>query len=115
MDAKMMDMNSKKYGNLRLERGTLYAQRPRGAQVATDWRLDREMASAFAAIHGQDGAVPSRGIYDIREGYQHPWRTLARRIREARAKNAPKEQVIGVLRVFEVWIDELYRESGRAA
>lgn len=92
-------------------RGGRYASRPMRSFTTSEFRLEREMVSAFAAIHGEDGTVPSKGIYNIRSLDHKPWRTLARRLLEARAKNAPKEQVKGVLNVFSLWVDELYQDQ----
>lgn len=107
MDAK----GSQKKPNLGLLHGGRYAQRPMRTFTTAEFRLDREMQSAFAAIHGEDDTVPSEGIYKIRKHEQHPWRVLARRIIEARNANAPKEQLEGVLKVFATWVNELYQEQ----
>lgn len=110
---------ARKKGNFAIVRGGLYARRPgRRTRTAEEWRLDRELMSAFAAIHGEDGTVPSKGIYHIREGVQHPWRVLARRFIEARQAGAPKDQLKAVLNVMALWIDDtLYndRQPDRAA
>jgi len=92
-------------------RGGRYATRPMRTFSTAEFRLDREMQAAFSAIYGEDETVPSVGIYKIRKHDQHPWRVLARRILEARAANAPKDQLRGVLKVFETWVDGLYNEQ----
>jgi hypothetical protein len=45
--------------------------------------LDRENHATWCKAVGEDGTVPSDGIYDIRRDRQHPWRIEARREREA--------------------------------
>lgn len=107
----MSEAGSQKYGfgNLRLERGGQYAKRPaRSMRMMTtgEWRLDEEMAAAFAAIESENGTVPSRGIQEIRERRQHPWRVLARRFIEARRSGADRDSVKAPLRVLELWIDD---------
>lgn len=74
--------------------------------------LDREMHTAFAQIAGKDGKVPSDAIYDIRRDRQHPWRVLARRIAEAHAAETPKEQVKAIVKVLDLFVDELYKTPG---
>lgn len=73
--------------------------------------LDREMHGAFTAVRGADGCAPSRAFYEIRRHSQHPWRLIARRVREARAAGAPREQVKEITRVLEQYIDQLYDEG----
>lgn len=73
--------------------------------------LDREMHGVFTGIHGDNGCVPSTAFYEIRRHRQHPWRLLARRVREARAANAPREQVKAIVHVLEQYIDKLYDEG----
>ena len=111
----MQDIRKK--GILTLEDGGL-AQRRRFAgsrTVPADTWLEREMVSAFAAIHGEDGTVPSKGIYNIRSLDHRPWRALAKRLSEAKEAGAPREQVEGVLKVFAVWLDELYAPTPKRA
>ena len=80
------------------------------------FELDREMHSAFVQLAGEDGTVPSAGIYEVRRHRQHPWRFLARRIDEARAKNTPIQQVKAIVRVLDDYIDALYGgDRGSAA
>jgi hypothetical protein len=74
--------------------------------------LDREMHTAFTQITGADGTVPSEAIYDIRRDRQHPWRVLARRLAEAHRADAPKEQVKAIVRVLDLFVDELYKSPG---
>lgn len=96
-------------GNLAVVRGGQYGK-GRITLTKAEHRLDQQMQEAFAAIYGEAGTVPSRGIYDVREGVRQPWRTLARRIREAHAKGAPMESVKAPLLTFLRWIErDLYR------
>lgn len=74
----------------------------------TQHTLDREMHGAFTAVRGGNGCVPSRAFYEIRRHSQHPWRLMARRVREAMAAGAPREQVKEIAHVFEQYIDQLY-------
>lgn len=64
-------------------------------------QVDREMVAAFARLEGADGTVPSKGIYKIRAGEQHPWRVLWRRLREASTKRSDPSAVLAVIRTFE--------------
>lgn len=105
-----------KNGNLlHVVRGGLYASRPVRvtAKTVADWRLDEEMATAFAGITGENGTVPSKGIYDIRDRSQHPWRVLARRFKEARAAKAELDQALAPVRVLETWVRNLWNEPGQ--
>jgi hypothetical protein len=113
-----MDASRREKNGIALVRGGQYAKRPVAAKTSADWKLDTEMASAFAGITGEDGSVPSKGIYCIRDRSQHPWRVLSRRFKEAKAANAPLDQVLAPVRVLELWVRELYGEQpnrGRAA
>lgn len=74
--------------------------------------LDRAMHSAFVEMHGADGSVPSEAIYEIRRLRQRPWRCLARRITEAHEAETPIEQVKAIVRVLDLYIDELYSSPG---
>lgn len=95
--------------NLSLIRGGQYGK-GRITRTTEELRLDRQMQEAFAAIYGEAGTVPSRGIYDVREGRRQPWRTLARRIREAHAQGAPIQSVREPLLTFLRWVErDLYR------
>lgn len=111
----MSQQHKQKYGKLGIVRGELYARRPAKAVTPIDPWLDREMQSVFAGLHGSSGAIPSRGIYDASEGYQWPWRKIGQRIREARAGGTPIENVKGIVRVLEQYIDEQYAESPNRA
>lgn len=97
----------------RIVKGGRYGK-PRRSRPRTtaEFILDRELHDAFIAIRGADGTVPSNGVYEIRQKDQHPWRILAKRFRECRDAGVPKEQVLGVLRVFAAWVEkDLYREG----
>jgi hypothetical protein len=56
--------------------------------------------------------VPSEACYDIRRHRQHPWRCLARRIREARAQSVPIDHVRELVRVLDRYILEVYQSDG---
>lgn len=107
----MSQQGSRKYGNLTLERGDLYAKRPAKAVAPVDPWLDREMQAVFANLHGEGGAIPSRPIYEAGEGYQWPWRRMGQRIREARAGRTPVEKVKQIVRVLDQYIDAQYRDD----
>lgn len=97
---------------LKVVRGGRYA-RMREVSPRADFQLDREMKDAFISMHTPDGTVPSDAISDIRRDRQHPWRYLARRIREARLQRVPKEQVKKLARVLDHYIDEVYDDAPR--
>jgi hypothetical protein len=97
---------------LRVVKGGRYA-RMREVSPRVDFHLDREMKSAFVQMHTPEGTVPSEAISDIRRDRQHPWRYLARRIREARLNSVPKEQVKKLARVLDRYIDEVYDDAPR--
>jgi len=119
----MRDGDERKNGNftLRLEDGGLARKvgRPKGARQMTtgEWRLDRELVSAFARLEGENGNVPSRGVQDIRERRHAPWRALARRFVEAAVAGVPKEHVLEIPEAMARWIEkELYsNDDPRAA
>ena len=114
----MQNDEQHKRGNLAVVRGGQYGKRVSGRRTRTaeEFRLDRLMQEAFAAIYGESGTVPSKGIYDVREGHRQPWRTLARRIREAHANGAPLQSVRAPLLTFLKWVErDLYRHDGDCA
>lgn len=79
----MSDDGSKKYRNgLFVIRGDQWAARTVRDMDLERW-LDRENHATWCKAVGEDGTVPSDGIYDIRRMRQHPWRVEARREREA--------------------------------
>lgn len=100
-----------KGSGLRVVRGGRYAKTRLSS--AADFSLDREMVDCFIALHTPDGFVPSHAIYEIRRGRQHPWRYLARRIREARAQSVPKDSVKELIRVLDRFVEEVYAERPR--
>jgi hypothetical protein len=97
---------------LSVVRGGQYAQLRKAATTA-EFQLDREMRDAFVQMHTPEGTVPSEAISDIRRDRQHPWRYLARRIREARQQHVPKDKVKKLARVLDHFIDEVYGDSPR--
>jgi hypothetical protein len=98
---------------LRVVKGGRYAKMR--AVSSGDFRLDREMTDAFISLHTPSGTVPSDAISDIRRGRQHPWRCLARRIREAKAGKVSKESVKELVRVLDRFVDEVYDDTPRRA
>jgi hypothetical protein len=110
----MSGQGGEKNGNLTVERGGLYGRprhyrQPAPMVTAVDFQLDREMQTVFAALHAEDGTVPSRGIQEIREGRQWPWRMIARRFREAAVANVPESQLDEVIHVLQQFKCSLYR------
>lgn len=91
---------------LRVERGR-YARKAAMSLTTLELELEREMHTAFCAMTTEEGSVPSRGVQDIRQHSQHPWRVLARRLREAHAAGVHKQQLHNVVRVFEHYVDRL--------
>lgn len=110
MATNMTDSKRKKYGNLQVEPGGQYAERP-GKRVSISTPLihdlDRRMHEAFVAVEGKDGTVPSRGVYDIRCHAQHPARVLGRRCIEMREAGAPVEQAVAVFEAGVAWVREV--------
>lgn len=113
---------AEKNGNrLRLVRGGRYAGPPdRKVEVSGPefFRLDTDVQAAFAAMEDQGGNVPSRGVQEIREHRQRPWRVLARRFRECRDAGVSLHQVLAVVHVLELWARDLYasgQDRDRAA
>lgn len=98
---------------LRIERGALYGKPHRFTKKAAmgfttlEFELEREMHAVFCAMAADDGNVPSRGVQDIRQHSQHPWRVLARRLREAHAAGVPKHQLREVMHVLEHYVMRL--------
>lgn len=75
-------------------------------------KLEREYRELVAAVRGADGKVPSPAFYDIAEGRQFPWRVLARRVREMKARRVPKEVAkVTILRPLERYIARIYGEN----
>lgn len=97
----------KKYGLLR---GGQYAQfRKVLVEVSGPefWKLDTDVQAAFAAMEDASGHVPSRGVQEIREHRQRPWRVLARRFRECRDAGVPLHRQLAVVHVLEQWVRDL--------
>lgn len=105
-----------KYRNFEVVRGGLSPlrgrRRGRRMRTAAEIVLDHELRTAFVAIEGRAGTVPSEGIQKIREGEQHPWRVLARRLVEAHAAGASHAQVRRVAVALVGWVDRLYDVTG---
>lgn len=80
-----------------------------------DHDLDREMHSAFCQVEGADGTVPSTAIYDIRRRRQRPWSCLARRLREMRDSDTPKESTMQIVQVLALYVDRLYGDDRGSA
>lgn len=80
-------------------------------RISGDWRLDQKVRDVFVSMFGEDGTVPSESISDIRRDRQHPLRFIARRIREARRANVPKEKVKPIAQVIDDYIEEVYAEG----
>lgn len=95
---------------LRVVRGGRYAQFRQKVEVTGPefWKLDTDVQAAFAAMEDGDGHVPSRGVQEIRENRQRPWRVLARRFRECRDAGVPLHQAVAVIHVLEHWLRDLY-------
>ena len=94
-------------------RGALYGRPHEFAKKSSmgfttlEFELEREMHAVFCAMEGEDGTVPSRGVQDIRQHSQHPWRVLARRLREAHAAGVPKHQLHEVVHVLQQYVTRL--------
>lgn len=69
-------------------------------------QFERDMRAAYGAMYGEDGNVPSKGIYSIRDGSQHPWRVSMRRAVEANETGVPIEHVVEPFRVAERYARE---------
>lgn len=111
MDAQ----DSNKYGFLKIEPGGKAIRRPR-ARTAAEIQLDDRMRSAFVRCVGRRGTVPSRGVQEIREGRQTPWRANARRVIEMLADGVPVPDIkIAVALEMADWIDDLASTPNRAA
>lgn len=111
----------KKYGNrdyLRLVRVEASADERPTTPVAVPihspliFSLDRRMHTAYVQLPGR---VVSRGIQEIREQRQHPWRNQARREIEMHADGIPLEEVLRIHDAHRQWIiEDLFGErSGR--
>lgn len=105
------------FGTLEVVPGGQYAQRRNRGRAAmgfttTEFNLDRDMRTLFAALEGEDGTVPSRSIQAVREGERHPWRMMARRFREARRANVPPAKLHEIAHRMTQYIAALYGEPG---
>jgi hypothetical protein len=75
-------------------------------------RLDKRMRSAFAEIVGEDGTVPSKGLYAARAGDQHPSRIIGRRLVEAKEANTPLDRALAPIKELERWVrEDLYGQK----
>lgn len=81
--------------------------------TTAEFTLDREMHDVFCAMQDESGDVPSRGVQDIRQHLQHPWRVIARRFREARKAGVSAAQLYEVTHVLNSYIASLYVEKGK--
>lgn len=99
---------------LSVVKGGRYGQL-RESVPSDDFDLDREMVDAFVSMHTPEGTVPSQAISDVRRFRQRPWRYLARRIREARARSVPIDEVRQLVRVLDLYIDRIYGVAPRRA
>lgn len=111
----METAGQEKNGNrgLQLHRGDRYARfRQQRVEVTGPefFKLDTDVQAAFAAMEDAAGNVPSRGVQEIREHRQRPWRVLARRFRECRDAGVPLHRVLAVVRVLELWARDLYEQ-----
>lgn len=106
----MEDVEGRKYG-FRVVRGGRYAKGLTVGAGPDVHRLDHDMQAAFAALEAVDGTVPSRGVQEIREHRQRPWRVLARRFRECREAGVPFDQAVGIVRALERWVGAIYGHS----
>lgn len=121
----MSQSGDERNGNITLLRGGQWgswrASRSGGKRLRlrmpldVERELDTAMHYAFIQVEGADGAVPSRGVQDVRELRARPWRTLARRFLEMRAAGCTLEQALAVLHAFERWLIRLWGTSNRAA
>lgn len=102
MSTNMPNPTEQKKGILILYQG------PR-RRASTEIRLDGRMRSAFARLEGADGNVPSKGVYKVRAGEQHPLRVAARRLVEAKEAQTPLEQALGIVDELRQWVmEDLY-------
>jgi hypothetical protein len=78
-------------------------------RASTEIRLDGRIRSAFARLEGADGNVPSKGVYKVRAGEQHPMRVTARRLVEAKEAKTPIEQTLAIVDELRQWVlEDLY-------
>lgn len=106
----MSDAESRKYGQMRVERGGVDHRGRRRSMIRTaaEIALDERMRRRFARLVTPAGTVPSRAIQEIREGRQAPWRATARRVLEMMDAGVSTVEIKAVvLGETEEWIDEL--------
>lgn len=84
-------------------------------RASAEIRLDRRVQGVFARLEGADGNVPSRGVYKIRAGEQHPARVIARRLVEAKEAGTAPERIADVAREIVRWVEEDLCGSKRAS
>ena len=102
----MATTQRQKYGNLQVIDGGLAHTR------TPETQLEREARELFAAVRGADGKVPARAFYEIAAGSQAPWRLLARRVREMKARRVSQEVAkVTILRPLERYITRVYGEN----
>lgn len=82
--------------------------RSSGQKYGFSLALDRAMHEAFVRLTNPNGVVPSRGVQEVREHRQMPWRVLARRFYELRQARVPREQAKEIVRTLDRWVDGLY-------
>lgn len=98
---------SKKYendGRLTLLRGGQYGAHRASAEV----ELERKMRAQFVRMRSEAERSPGRAYDAIAADEQHPWRVLARRIREARAAKVPRSAVQEMVDEIEQYVNAVY-------
>jgi hypothetical protein len=105
---------NEKYGQFSVVRGGRYGRQALRTRTTGEFRLDDAMHTAFCQLTTLAGTVPSRGVQEVRERKQFPWRILARRIVEARMQEVPKERVRAVIHALEEFLEAQYEDDGPA-
>jgi hypothetical protein len=116
MEPNMDAQDRNKYVQpLTLERGGKVLRRPR-ARTPAEIALDERMRLAYIRCLGRRGTVPSRGVQEIRQGRQAPWRAPARRVIEMLDAGVPVPDIkLAVALELAAWIDDLVNVPDRAA
>jgi hypothetical protein len=100
--------DSQKYGQFSLDRGGQPRGRSIRVRTAAEIALDERIRQQFLRCLTPKGSVPSRGVQEIREGRQAPWRANARRVLEMRDSGVATEAIkAAVVQEMEKWIDEV--------